>query len=852
MGHTFEQRAVLLVENGYRIVPITPGGKRPAIDNWQKLHATADMARQWAKKGFANANIGILTEDTPAIDIDIYDAEVADRMEAWILDHIAGAADAPRRVGRAPKRLLLFRTDTPFRKMQAEYRDANGQKHKLEVLGTGQQFVAYGTHPDTGKPFEWTSFDQPLDVEAASLPVLSADDARRAVAAFEDICRELGWQRVSGSTPHSIARVTGVGNSDDDALLSLKKPLDVSIDEIKAALEYISPDSGYSRWCEVGMALHHQFSGGEEGLELWDAWSQGSTQYDRNEIEEKWPTFSDVPDGRSPITVATILKLANEAKAREQEEEFERVLNVVRTATDHGELFKTVAKQVVAAITNEFQFDIAAKKMQERAKELTGVAPRLDTVRKALHSLRQKKSESAASMPEWCRNWVYIENGDRFFNVETKQELTERGFNAKFDRELIPPEDRAVGIAAPQAHASAMALNVYNIPTVYSTVYLPGFPRIVEVLGRPRANTYDETSIPETKVPETPEEHEAIRLVEQHFRMTFPDERERSLVLDYLCYNVQFPAEKIAWGVLIQGAEGVGKTYLLKLMQLVLGPQNVSPLSASALQENFNGWAEGSKMLFIEELRMAGSNRYEIVEKLKECIANEDVTIRRMNRDRYAIPNVTNYVAFTNYWDALPIKKSNRRYLVVSTHLQSDADVAAFNRKYPAYFADLFNATFAHPGVLRGWMLTRPLSPWFEPKKPAPETSARRKMADAAEVSDEGDAISDLLEKAKGPTMSDRLLTLSALRDAASNAGVVIPSGRALVTLLAKMGFHSLGRIAVEGEKTRCFTREPAYYPADESLCEMYVQAAARGEPLPSPRDPLDFGTEDGEEDIWS
>lgn len=849
---TFTQRALALVANGYRIIPIEPGGKAPAAGkDWQNLHATEAQVRKWGANGLANANIGIITENTPAIDIDIYDAEVADRMEQWVLDNIAGSENAPRRVGRAPKRLLLFRADEPFRKQQAEYIDPQGQKHKLEVLGAGQQFVAYGIHPDTKRPFDWTTFDQPLDLEADDLPVLTLDDARAAVSAFEHICAELGWRRVSG-TAHSML-VTNPG-ADDNALLSFKKPLDTKVEDIREALEYLSPDDGYDRWREVGMALHHQFGGDDEGLELWDAWSQASTAYDRTEIEEKWPSFSETPDGRSPVTVATLFKYANDARAVEQEEEFERVLSVVRTTTDASALFKDVAKQVAAAITNEFQFEIAAAKMQERAKELTAVQPRIDIVRKALHNARPKKADAGSSIPEWCENWVYIENGDRFFSLETKQELTERGFNAKFDRECISPEDRALGVATPDAHAAQKALNVYNIPTVYSTVYLPGHPRILEVLGRPRANTYDETSIPVSKDARTPEEFDAIRVVEQHLRMTFPDERERALVLDYFCYNVQFPAEKITWALLMVGAEGTGKTFFLKLMQMMLGPQNVSPLAAAALQEpTNNAWAEGSKMLFIEELRLHGSNRYEILDKLKEPVSNEDITVRRMNRDRYTIPNVTNYCAFTNYWDALPLKKNNRRYLVVATALQSDEDVIVFNERYPNYFDDLFAAIFNHAAVLRGWMMTRKLSHWFEPKKPAPETSARRKMADLADVSDEGDSLTSLLEKTTNPAVTTRILAFDALRDEADNAGVQLPSGRALVSLLQKMGFHSLGRLPLDpdAEPVRCFTREPGAFPVDGPEVVSAVRAAISGNALPAPRDPLAFD-DDEEVDPWS
>jgi P4 family phage/plasmid primase-like protien len=41
----------------------------------------------------------------------------------------------------------------------------------------------------------------------------------------------------------------------------------------KELLSNLDPMCGYSDWMSVGMALHHQFGGDVEALELWDAWS---------------------------------------------------------------------------------------------------------------------------------------------------------------------------------------------------------------------------------------------------------------------------------------------------------------------------------------------------------------------------------------------------------------------------------------------------------------------------------------------------------------------------------------------------------------------------------------------------
>lgn len=800
----FVERALALLDNGYNVVPVLPGKKAVVIDGWSTLKVTPALIKQWGANGYANGNIGIVTAKTPAIDLDIYDADVAEKMERWCLENIS--YDAPVRIGRAPKRLLLFRAEQTFPKLQATYVDSRGQKHKVEVLSDGQQFVAYGIHPDTKQPFRWVSMDQPLDFPVDSLPVLTQEDAERMIEAFKRIAGEAGWTVLQSSKAMSRGQ--------DDALLSIKPSLRIDNEDIRAALAYTDPDAGYDTWMQTGMALHHQFNGDEDGLDMWDEWSQRSASYDYHEITQKWKSFSEMPDGRSPVTVATILKAANDAKRLEQDEAFNRVLNMIRTATDENDIFGKLAKEARLVITQDFQLDVVAKKMQDRVFELTEVRPRIETVRKALNKA-MPRAESSSNLPAWCEGWVYLLNGDRFYNINTNVSLTERGFNAQYDRELLTEDDKKNGVAVPQSRAAMMAANVYGIPTAHNTAYVPGMPRMFEMGGKRYANTFDESSVPPSKLADTPEEFDAIAKVENHFKVMFPDERERALLLDYLAYNVQFPAEKIVWAVLVQGAEGSGKTWMSTLMSAVLGPENASPLSAASLQDTFTGWAEGRKMLFIEEIRLHGANRYEILDKMKEYVTNEQITVRKMQRERYSIMNVTNYMMFTNFWDALPLTKMNRRYLVVSTMLQTEADCAAFNAAYPGHFAGIFNAVYNHADVLRGWLMHRQLSPWFEPKRPALETRARSKMADTAESSEELDALEDLLAESTDPEVSGKLLNLSKLKAAFDMTGVQLPYGRALSAMLSKAGFHSLGRFTLPGQdKARYMTRDPGLFPA--------------------------------------
>ena len=59
-------------------------------------------------------------------------------------------------------------------------------------------------------------------------------------------------------------------------------------------LAKLDPSSGYTDWLSVGFALHHQFNGDMEALELWDRWSYGDgsvPNYTPNACDKKWTTF---------------------------------------------------------------------------------------------------------------------------------------------------------------------------------------------------------------------------------------------------------------------------------------------------------------------------------------------------------------------------------------------------------------------------------------------------------------------------------------------------------------------------------------------------------------------------------
>lgn len=293
-----------LLDHGYDIVPIKTGLKHPGKRGWENIRADHKQLKQWLANGYANGGVGVLTKHTPAIDIDVRDSAVASAMVAYCELLFGGTV---QRVGAAPKVALIYRTDVPFSKVMSQtYEDMFGQRHRVEVLGDGQQIVSYAVHPDTGNPYTWVG-DGLADTALDALPVIDIGDARAIVDAFEKLAEDEGWAVVSEGVSGGVLD-DGLG-AGERALANVKPRVNVSTERLQSCLDHIEADD-YHTWVKVGMALYHQYDGDAEGFGMWDAWSQTSDSYRERDCEQKWHTFQANLTRREPTTAATILRLS--------------------------------------------------------------------------------------------------------------------------------------------------------------------------------------------------------------------------------------------------------------------------------------------------------------------------------------------------------------------------------------------------------------------------------------------------------------------------------------------------------------------------------------------------------------
>src|SRR5262245_16462523 len=97
-------------------------------------------------------------------------------------------------IGLAPKHCEPFRSEQLFPKIATpRYVSEDGKKHRVEVLGAGQQFVAFGIHPDTGQHYRWSG-GTPWKTPWSSLPILTEDAARKLIADVVVLFEQRGWR----------------------------------------------------------------------------------------------------------------------------------------------------------------------------------------------------------------------------------------------------------------------------------------------------------------------------------------------------------------------------------------------------------------------------------------------------------------------------------------------------------------------------------------------------------------------------------------------------------------------------------------------------------------------------------
>jgi hypothetical protein len=227
-----------LLAAGYWPLPVN--GKAPPIAGWQDMHATDKIVGTWEQYADAT-NSGILTRETPGIDIDITHPDAAAAVEALAREHFEERGYILVRFGKAPKRMILLRTDEPFKKLLRIFLAPDGTEQQVEILASGQQVVVAGIHPDTGKPYSWHG-GEPGEIKREDLPyVREADMVAFLEAAAELLVKDFGFKAKKDDSRKANGATTGSATQPNNGAAGIREKtyaqaaLDGCAEELAAA-----------------------------------------------------------------------------------------------------------------------------------------------------------------------------------------------------------------------------------------------------------------------------------------------------------------------------------------------------------------------------------------------------------------------------------------------------------------------------------------------------------------------------------------------------------------------------------------------------------------------------------------
>lgn len=809
--------ALRVLENGYDICFIRPGEKRPFGNNWEAKRHGEDEIEAAIEAGRGDFGVGIKTHNTAGFDIDCYDEEIVERMAKAAEDLVGPTI---QRVGLAPKRLLVYRVDEPFSKVQSKvFIDDEGRPVKLEILSSGQQFVAFNIHPDTGEPYKWVGDGRSvLDVPRKKLPPIDRDDSKELVAEFERLCRKKGWEEKSTVKRLEDQRKTNRELHFDDPFITDKAKVELSTEQLHKKLMLVPNCEDHDTWFQVGMALYHQYEGSQEGLDLWHEWSSPAHNYDMDALDERWKSFEIEGKGCEPLTARLILKLAKEEEDKVAGEKLDEIKTAIRKADDERAI-QAVMDEIKHIMFPPLVRESLIQSLKDATKRVLGTAMSVGLIRRSI----AYENPEHKTKPAWLRNWVYIQQDDTFYNSKTRNSMSTKGFDLTFGRLLLTKKDILEGKTVPEHSATHVALHRYQIPSVANRMYAPMEDEFFTANGLTYVNSYSDASVPDD-VPEnlTPRQKAVCDRIERHVEHLFGKGRDGKLLLSFMAYIVQTNG-KINWAPVVQGVEGDGKSFFGLIMAAVLGGENVNTINGHDIAENFTPWAEGSQFCVIEEVRLHGQDRYQVINKLKPYITNLMCSVRRMRTDSYKVLNTVNYFLTTNHKDGVPVNENSSRYLPLFSQWQTKRAIDAFKKAHPRYYPDLYEVV-QHPGWVRRWLLDYELHEDFNPDERAPEGAAMAEMQFLN--SDEADDVLEEILDREEPGITRALLDSSKLGEAMADAGCPTPYGRAWKRMLSEKGFSYLGQVKIDNKTRKFWSQTPRDFMKDGKVDPAAVRDA--------------------------
>lgn len=392
--------------------------------------------------------------------------------------------------------------------------------------------------------------------------------------------------------------------------------------------------------------------------------------------------------------------------------------------------------------------------------------------------------------------FVFDARDKLYYHTETME-----GYEDKVLNHLIPrdewytrdvPLPRGTGVRVVPIKPSDFIADIENDQVVEGSTWWPGMPRIIKDMlvtkdgerpmhGCRMLNTYS-AIIHKTKG----DPHMAGFWIE-HLRSLWPDDAE--LLLDYFAHTIQHPEEKINFGIVMFGEQGIGKDMALDPIRYSLG-LNCREISPDMLFSQYNSYVD-CIMLIINEARPAAeefkaTNFYELLKTLTAAPPDWIPMNGKYQRQRH-VRNLMRVIITTNDPLSLYVPENDRRLHFVHSKVPSKWANSDYFRRLDGYYQA---GGRAH---VHSFLLERDISK-FNPKE-KPEPNAAWNSIVASWNAPVHDPLMDVLDDLGWPPLffgGELLMSDIAAFDNKEEVKLLLRSSRKLAGLMARHGYETV------------------------------------------------------------
>jgi len=230
--------------------------------------------------------------------------------------------------------LMVYRNETPIKKITIAPLDKEkADLAKIEIQGVGQQFIAYGLHPKTGKSYKWLvplveglpelGVHEPANIAVAELPETTPAKLREFATKAAALLTELGY---------GPCKITGDIETERDDAVSTDEPCP-SETKLRGKLSKLNPFCDRDAWRDfiagirnpgveaddeqqtVARRMAQEWSHGDYTPQFADTAHVYTTPDD---VDKVFDTMGSKPNGKTVRSIYDAVQQIEDAEHKEQ------------------------------------------------------------------------------------------------------------------------------------------------------------------------------------------------------------------------------------------------------------------------------------------------------------------------------------------------------------------------------------------------------------------------------------------------------------------------------------------------------------------------------------------------------